>query len=189
VNKEIAYWLDTKSADTLLIGVTDGVLTWDNAANDFAWSETTPLPPALKGKFSAEPEWVDLTAYRGDAIKRDANFIELAAGFAAAIRGMPKDDLVSQEVKQQRQALTLAWSAAAALLLLAGAAGRQWKTALVNERAAFEQRNRAVAAVHEVLIIVEALARDGKLSAEQQDRLQQLRDTLAKLSPERTGTR
>jgi TIR domain len=183
VNKEIAYWLDTKSADTLLIGVTDGVLTWDNAANDFAWSETTPLPPALKGKFSAEPEWVDLTAYRGDAIKRDANFIELAAGFAAAIRGMPKDDLVSQEVKQQRQALTLAWSAAAALLLLAGSAAWQWNMALVNERAAVEQRNRAVAVVREVLVIVEALARDGKLSAEQQDWLQRLRDRLTKLSP------
>src|SRR5882724_6958095 len=69
VNREVAYWLEAKSADTLLIAVTDGTLTWDNAANDFASSETTPLPPALKGRFAAEPKWVDLTAYRGGADK------------------------------------------------------------------------------------------------------------------------
>jgi hypothetical protein len=108
VGKEITYWLERKSADTLLIAVTDGALTWDNAANDFIWSEGTPLPPALKGCFAAEPKWVDLTAYRAGADKRDARFTELAADFAAAIRGMPKEDLLSQEVKQQRKALALA---------------------------------------------------------------------------------
>jgi hypothetical protein len=146
VNKEIAYWLEAKSADTLLIAVTDCALDWDNAANDFAWDERTPLPPALKGCFAAEPKWVDLTAYRDGADKGDAKFTELAADFAAAIRNMPKEDLLSQEVRQQRRALTLAWSAAASLLILAGAAGWQWKAALDNERAAVEQRNRAVTA-------------------------------------------
>ena len=48
VNKEVAYWLEHKSADTLLIAVTDGTLVWDNAINDFAPDEHTPLPPALK---------------------------------------------------------------------------------------------------------------------------------------------
>src|SRR5882757_6805978 len=123
VNKEVAYWLEHKSADTLLIAVTDGTLAWDNAINDFASSETTPLPPALKGRFASEPKWVDLTTYRDGADKRDARFTELAADFAAAIRGMPKEDLLSQEVKQQRRALTLAWSAAGSLLILAGLAG------------------------------------------------------------------
>src|ERR1700716_3285295 len=49
VNKEVAYWLEREGADTLLIAVTDGVLAWDNASNDFGWHENTPLPPALKG--------------------------------------------------------------------------------------------------------------------------------------------
>src|SRR5215472_15344241 len=122
VGKEVAYWLEAKSVDTLLIAVTDGALTWDNGSNDFMWSEATPLPPALKGRFAAEPKWVDLAAYRDGADKRDARFTELAADFAAAIRGMPKEDLLSQEVKQQRKALRLAWSAATFLLLLAVAA-------------------------------------------------------------------
>jgi hypothetical protein len=122
VNKEVAYWLEAKSADTLLIAVTDGALAWDNAANDFTWAADTPLPPALKGRFAAEPKWVDLTAFRDGADKRDAKFTELAADFAAAIRGMPKEDLLSQEVRQQRRALALASSAAVTLLVLAIAA-------------------------------------------------------------------
>src|SRR5262249_7541662 len=125
---------------------TGGALAWDNATNDFRWQESPPLPPALKSRFAAEPKWVDLTAYRDGADKRDAKFTELAADLAAAIRGMPKEDLLSQEVKQQRRALTLAWSAACALLLLVGAARWGWNTALINERTAVEQRNRALAA-------------------------------------------
>jgi hypothetical protein len=149
VSKEVAYWLEHQSADTLLIAVTDGALAWDNAVNDFDWREDTSLPPALKGRFAAEPKWVDLTAYREGADKGDAKFTELAADFAAAIRGMPKEDLLSQEVRQQRRALTLAWSAAASLLVLASAAAWEWKAALDNERAAVEQRNRAVMAEHD----------------------------------------
>src|ERR1700742_682 len=39
VNKEVAYWLDHNSIDTLLIGVTDGELCWDEAAGDFVWHQ------------------------------------------------------------------------------------------------------------------------------------------------------
>src|SRR6266480_6020386 len=35
VNKEVAFWLEHKSADTLFVAVTDGELAWDNAAGDF----------------------------------------------------------------------------------------------------------------------------------------------------------
>jgi len=155
VNKEVAYWLEHKGADTLLIALTDGALTWDNATNDFARHADVPLPPALAGRLESEPKWVDLTAYRAGANPRDAKFTELAADFAAAIRGIPKEDLLSQEVRQQRRALTLAWSAAAALLVLGGVAAWQWQTALSAERVAIEQkevaqeqRDRATAAEH-----------------------------------------
>jgi hypothetical protein len=67
----------------------------------------------LTGRFPSEPKWVDLTAYRGGADKGDAKFTELAAGFASAIRGMPKEDLLSQEARQQRRGgavRTTAWA-------------------------------------------------------------------------------
>jgi tetratricopeptide (TPR) repeat protein len=69
---------------------------------------------------------VDLRPYRAGADAAvsmgDAKFTELAADFAATIRGMPKEDLLSEEVRQQRRALRLAWSAATALLIFAAAA-------------------------------------------------------------------
>jgi len=121
VAKEIEYWLAHKSTDTLLIGGTNGSLAWDEKKGDFKWTKATPLPSVLKGRFPAEPKWVDLSAYRDGADPRNARFIELGADFAAAIHGMPKEDLLSQEVRQQRRALTLATSAAALLLVLANA--------------------------------------------------------------------
>jgi tetratricopeptide (TPR) repeat protein len=62
--------------------------------------------------------------------------MDLAADFAAAIRGVPKEDLLSQELREQKRALTLAWSAAASLLFLAVLATWQWREAVA-------QRDRA----------------------------------------------
>jgi tetratricopeptide (TPR) repeat protein len=146
VGKEVAYWLEHKAIDTLLIAVTDGELAWPPGAADFAWSDATPLPPVLKGRFPNEPKWVDLRAYRAGASKRDRKFTELGADFAAAVRGVAKEDLLSEEVRQQRRALTLAWSAVAVLLVLGGIAAWQWKAAFDAERVAEQQRDRATAA-------------------------------------------
>jgi tetratricopeptide (TPR) repeat protein len=119
VGKEVEYWLTNKSTDTLLIGVTSGTLDWDGKKGDFRWRPAPPLPAVLRGRFPAEPKWVDLAAYRDGADPRDARFLDLGADFAAAIQGMPKEDLLSQEVRQQKRALRLAVSAAGVMLLLA----------------------------------------------------------------------
>jgi tetratricopeptide (TPR) repeat protein len=140
VCKEVGYWLEHKSVDTVLVALTDGVLIWDDAVGDFAWSEHSPLPPVLRRSFSGEPKWVDLRAYRNSASPRDRKFIELGADLAAAIHGVPKEDLLSQEVRQQRRALTLAWSAVGVLLVLFAAAVWEWKDALT-------QRDRAETAL------------------------------------------
>ncbi len=143
VGKEIAYWLDHKSADTLLIALTEGELIWDESAGEFRSHQRGALPLALAGRFASEPKWVDLRAYRDRPNVRDGRFIEAGADFAAAIHGVPKEDLLSQELRQQRRALSLAWSAAGFLLLLAGLAGWQWRTALEAQRLAQAQRDRA----------------------------------------------
>jgi tetratricopeptide (TPR) repeat protein len=143
VNKEVTHWLDHNSIDTLLIGVTDGELAWDETTGDFVARENMPLPPALAGRFVAEPKWIHLRAYRYGADKGDAKFTELAADFAAAISDTPKEDLLSQEVRQQRRALTLAWSAVVSLVLATGAAGWQWRAAVISERYAVSEAARA----------------------------------------------
>ena len=149
VGKEIAYWLAHKSIDTLLLALTEGELAWDGAADDFTASPA--LPPALKGRFTAEPKWVDVRDYRAGAPARNGKFLDLAADLAATVHGIPKEDLLSQEVRQQRRALTLAWSAAASLLVLAGAAGWQWHTAQ-TQRAKAESALNAAAATADHLV-------------------------------------
>ena len=143
VGKEVAYWLEHKGGETLLIALTDGDLSWDSVAGDFTSPGTPALPEVLKARFAAEPKWVDLRSYRDRPDPRDGKFIEAGADFAAAIHGLPKEDLLSQELRQQRRALSIATSAAAGLLLLAGAAIWQWQAALAAQRLAQEQRDRA----------------------------------------------
>jgi tetratricopeptide (TPR) repeat protein len=149
VAKEVLWWLDNRGADTLLIGLTNGELTWDHSIGDFHWCPTTPLPRVLVGRLS-EPKWVNLRAFRDDANTKSLEFMSLAADFAATIRSMPKEDLLSQEVRQQRRALILAWSTVVAFALLIGLvswlafdATTQRKEAQNQTRIALENENRA----------------------------------------------
>jgi tetratricopeptide (TPR) repeat protein len=136
VGKELEWWLLHRGPDTVLLALTAGELAWDGAAGDFRWSAAMPLPPVLMGRFADEPLWVDLREYRDRASPRDARFTDLAASIAAALHGRPKEDLLSQEVRQQRRALRLAGGAVALLLVLLALAGWQWTVARA-------QRNRA----------------------------------------------
>jgi tetratricopeptide (TPR) repeat protein len=135
VFQETEYWIEHKSADTLLLALSEGALSWDKAADDFVWSAATPLPPSLKGRFANEPKWVDLRAFR-DATHGPTDELLAAADLAAAIRGIPKEDLLSEEVRQHRRAMMLSAFAAACLFVLAVAATWQWREAVA-------QRDRA----------------------------------------------
>jgi hypothetical protein len=74
---------------------------------------------------------------------------ELAADFAAAIRGMPKEDLLSQELRQQKRALRQAIAAAAALLILAGVAGVAATVAVAQEQRDLATKNEKLARANE----------------------------------------
>jgi tetratricopeptide (TPR) repeat protein len=160
VNKEVAHWLDHNSIETLLIGVTDGDLTWDETTGEFATGGKMLLPPVLARRFPVEPKWVDLRAYREGSDKAGAKFTEFAADFAAAIHGVPKEDLLSQEVRQQRRALTLAWSAAGSLLILAVLATAAGVLAYRAQQEAVAQRNRAERTLSAATETASGLVRD-----------------------------
>ncbi|HBH40313.1 MAG TPA: hypothetical protein DDW26_00135, partial [Rhizobiales bacterium] len=68
------YWLEHKSANTLLIALTGGDLAWDTSRGGFSFGSSTPLPPSLQGRLESEPKWVDLRAYRDGANPRDSKF-------------------------------------------------------------------------------------------------------------------
>jgi len=60
INKEIEYWLEHKSVDTILIGLTDGEIWWDDQSRSFMNVDINSLPEILEKKLIYEPFYVDL---------------------------------------------------------------------------------------------------------------------------------
>lgn len=71
VEKEIFWWLNNRSPETILIALTEGRLRWDVSAGTFDRSEHTPLPMALVRHLEDEPRWIDLRPYRDGAKVRE----------------------------------------------------------------------------------------------------------------------
>jgi WD40 repeat protein len=155
VRREVAHWLDTKPSGQLLIVLTGGELLWDEASNDFDWRATTALPQELKGAFPSEPLWVDLRWARGEEhlTLKHPRFLEAVGDLAAALRGVPKEDLLGEDVRQHKRALRLAGGAIVALAILLVAA-------LVAAAVALQQRTLAEARTRDAIMQGElALAR------------------------------
>jgi len=141
VDKEVSWWLKNKGQNTLLIALTAGELKWDRETNDFLWTESTPLPPAFKGALEHEPKWIDFRDYR--FAEGGENFIAAAADLSAAIQGISKEDLLSEEVRQQRRALRTAYAGAFSFAVIACFAGWLAYLAYKNGFEAAQQRDSA----------------------------------------------
>ena len=107
VRKEVAWWLQHRSAQSLLIVVTAGELAWDAQAGDFNRAQSTAIPPELFGAFSDEPLYVDLrwAHTREQTSLRHVRFRDAALTLAAVLHGRPKDELDSDEIRQHRRLL------------------------------------------------------------------------------------
>jgi WD40 repeat protein len=105
VQREVEYWQAHREQATFLIALTDGTIVWDHATGDFDWTRTTALPSQLRGWFHTEPLWVQLDWARSDAqlSVRHSSFRGAIATLAAPIRGVAKDDLDSEDVRQHRR--------------------------------------------------------------------------------------
>jgi WD40 repeat protein len=115
VDQEIAYWKTHRDPSRILPVVTDGEFGWsgDDVTGD-------AVPEELMGVFEAEPRWVDLRWARDEEQLDLSNpsFFAAVADIASAIRGIPKDELESEEVRQYRKTVRTAWSAGIALAVL-----------------------------------------------------------------------
>jgi WD40 repeat protein len=119
VDREVRWWLEYRSLDRLLIVATSPGMAWDKAKED--WAGTAPVPAALRGAFPGEPFWVDLSdlppGARGSQVPDDK-----VADVAAPVRGVPKDTLVGEHLRQHRRTLRLARTTIAVLAILTGLA-------------------------------------------------------------------
>ena len=115
VNDEVAYWLEHEDPDRIIPVLTEGEFGWvDGVITGDA------MPAALQGAFSAEPRWVDLRFARTEdqLDLKNPRFSSAVADVAAALRGIPKDELESEEVKQHRRTIRTAWAATALVVVL-----------------------------------------------------------------------
>lgn len=131
VERELAWWLEHRSPDRLLLVLTDGELTWNSDRFDEARS--TALPPILRSAFRQEPRWVDSRA--SDPV------VEVAA----TLRGIAKDELVGVAVREHRRTMRLARTAIAALATLLAVAVVAGIVALAQRNSAREQARIATA--------------------------------------------
>lgn len=121
VPREIEHFLRTHTADRIVVVLTEGEIAWDAAAGDFDWARTTALPRMERPLFASEPRYVDLRRVRqtGEWSNRNPEFREAVAEISATIRGISKDELVGQDVREHRRTRRLARTGVAALTMLA----------------------------------------------------------------------
>lgn len=154
VTKEAERWREHKPIDKLLLALTDGNLEWDRTAGDFDWSRSDALPKVLAGAFGRQPRWVDLRWARDetDLSLDHPDFRAAIADLAAPLHGVPKEQLASEEVVQQRRAVRLRRSAVALLVtltsvaLLAGALAMVERASAVSNQKTAQSRQLAAGA-------------------------------------------
>lgn len=125
VLKEVEYWCANKIHNRLLIVLTSGSIVWDTSKRDFDWERTTSLPKTFSGKFADEPLWVDLSwAVRSEQLSlRHLKFRDCVATLAATLHNRPKDELDSEDIRENRKVKWLARGAVSALVVLTFVAG------------------------------------------------------------------
>jgi hypothetical protein len=155
VEMEVEAWLDLKrgSLDKFLVILTDGVIKWDNSANDFDWNQTTSLPPCLKANFTVEPLYLDFRWAKETTqllSLRNPQFLRSIGKLAAAIRNQPLDTMIGEDVRQHRIFKSVAGAIAVLLMALSvGASGAAYyanqrkKEAVSERKSADESRNKA----------------------------------------------
>jgi hypothetical protein len=121
VEREVKWWLAHRDRRRLLIVVTDGTFEWDAGNNGPGRARGSAVPQALAEALPEEPRWIDMRwARNADHVNaRDPRFREAAADLAATLRGVLKDSLIGQDVRQHRRGRRLATSAVAVLTVLA----------------------------------------------------------------------
>lgn len=145
VRKEAEHWMEKRDPRKFLIVLIAGELVWDATAGDFDWKRSTALPESLRGRLTEEPLFLDLrwVSNREHLSLQNPRFRNAVAELAAAVRSIPKDELVGEDVRQHRRMRQLAWSAVILLTVLAATASLSAVLAYLQRAEAFRQRERA----------------------------------------------
>ncbi|MEV0201927.1 hypothetical protein [Nonomuraea sp. NPDC050691] len=165
VDREVSWWLAHRSPRRLLVVALDGGLAWDQARGDWAATAAVPaalrgvLPheplwvdlSGLTGSGPTEPPAIEHgVAERGEAERGEAEHgaggpavpddllipDDLVAAVAAPLRGLPKDLLVGEHLRERRRTMRWVRLVVAVLTVLL-------VTAVAAARIAVGERNEA----------------------------------------------
>lgn len=145
VKQEIEHWLRTHKNNTVLLVCTDGEIVWDVAHNDFDREHSSAVPPALFGRLSHEPLYLDFRRLKGatDLSLKNSVFLDGVERLSATLRDRPLEDMRGEEVRQHRRTRRLVKWTVAALTLLTLAATTGGILAMRSQREAIRQRDFA----------------------------------------------
>ncbi len=146
VNREVSYWLEHGGRDRLLIVLAAGQLHRDDEQARFDPQTSDAALPALTqpGVLEAEPFYIDVSQ-NAPWDPRAATLREKITALAAPVHGIPKDQLASDDLREQRRFRRLRAAASAGLVLLTVIAVMAATVAVVQRQHAIEQRNAAIA--------------------------------------------
>lgn len=146
VAREIDFWLSSgRPLNTLILVVTDGNVVWNPMASDFDRERSTAIPPALYGRYTEEPLWIDLRQIRSERDLTLANetFVTAIQPIAAALHRKKVDELFGEIQRQHRRTILTRNAVIAVLSLLLVVAGVAGMLAARREREAERERANA----------------------------------------------
>ncbi|WP_034259014.1 TIR domain-containing protein [Altibacter lentus] len=160
VCREIEYWLEHKSLETLLIVLTEGDISWSDSAGSF-YSSNNALPEVLQKYFKSEPLYVDLRSFneQEDVSLANLKFREKVLLLAAQLHGKAPNDMAGVEIREHKRMirtrnaaillLSVLFIAAVSAAIIANRNARdlsvQIKLTRDSSRVAQEERDRAQA--------------------------------------------
>ena len=108
VAKEVAWWLEHRGPETLLVALTSGKIIWDQKANEIDTISTTALPAPLAERIDHEPKWTDLTRLRQRRRfgRHHADRATALAELVAPLRGpdVSTEEILSAHIARQSSA-------------------------------------------------------------------------------------
>src|SRR3984893_4106985 len=146
VNQEVGYWLERKGRQQLLLVLAGGRLQWDREHACFDPRLSDAAVPVLTepGVLPEEPFFIDVSP---DAPwdPRAPVLREKVTALAAPIHGRPKDQLASDDLREQRRFRRLRAGAIAGLVVLTVVAVVAAVIAIGQQHEAIPQRHQAIA--------------------------------------------
>ncbi len=153
--KEIQYWIQDKPPETIILVLLSGVIEWNSNTNDFNWNKTDSLPKSFKGVFSSEPRFVDLKNTDLLTQHKDITTRNKFAEIVSVLLGLPKDELIGEDIRLYRRTLKLAWGGMAILAVTSILATWQWYEATIQRDLAKQRLSHAIELTERVLFDID----------------------------------